>query len=92
MKTEIERRKPFLALVETWYSDDNAFVRQKMRPGRTGRIVPPLGRIVRDGAEDGTFTSRRPELTAHRRRPRERPQRRPWSAAAAKNPDVETLA
>jgi AcrR family transcriptional regulator len=44
------------ALLQVWYSDDNAVLRQKLRPGVADRIAPLLAEILRAGAEDGTFT------------------------------------
>ncbi|GAA0426632.1 hypothetical protein Acor_83690 [Acrocarpospora corrugata] len=37
------------ALLPVWYSDDNAIVRQKMRPALADRILPLLSDIVGDG-------------------------------------------
>ena len=59
-----QRRELLLALTEVWYSDDNALVRQKMRPGLAARITPLLARIIADGTAEGVFTTVRPELAA----------------------------
>lgn len=57
-----QRRELLLALTEVWFGDDNALVRQKMRPGLTDRLVPLLARITTDGAAEKVFTVAHPEL------------------------------
>jgi hypothetical protein len=47
-----------------WQSDDNAIVRQKLRPGIADRIAPLLAGIIDQGVREGVFTAVYPEQTA----------------------------
>lgn len=58
------RQDLLVALLEVWYSDDNAVVRQKMRPRLAERIVPLLTEIVRAGIGEGAFDAVLPEQTS----------------------------
>jgi hypothetical protein len=54
--------KAFLAgLARVWYTDDNAIVRQKVDEAIVVRRAPMLNAIVRQGIEEGTFTTLYPE-------------------------------
>jgi AcrR family transcriptional regulator len=59
-----QRRDLLLAMLQVWYSDDNAVVRQKLRPRLADRMAPLLARIVRDGVAEGVFTTRYPDQTS----------------------------
>jgi AcrR family transcriptional regulator len=59
-----EQRDLFLAVLETWTSDDNAIVREKVRRATALRLQPVLAPIVREGVEEGLFTVNSPEETA----------------------------
>jgi AcrR family transcriptional regulator len=61
---KLRRRDLLLALARVWYSDDNAIVRQKLRPRLADRMAPLLARIVRDGVAEGVFTAPYPDQTS----------------------------
>lgn len=58
------RRDLLIALLRVWQSDDNAIVRQKLRPGIAGRIAPLLADVVDQGVREGVFTAPYPDQTA----------------------------
>jgi AcrR family transcriptional regulator len=54
-------RKDFLlALLPTWYSDDNVLLREKMISEGLKSIGPPLAQIIRQGVQDGTLSTHYP--------------------------------
>jgi AcrR family transcriptional regulator len=59
-----ERRDLILALIRVWYSDDNAIVREKLRPYTVARFGPPLTTIIAQGRAEGVFDVRSPEDSA----------------------------
>lgn len=59
-----ERRDLVLGAIQTWASDDNAIVREKMRRSTRERLVPIVAAIVRQGVEEGLFTAGSPDDTA----------------------------
>jgi AcrR family transcriptional regulator len=50
-----ERKELLLALLETWYSDENVVVREKFRRHAAERLTPLLARIIEQGNAEGTF-------------------------------------
>jgi len=58
------RRDLLVALLRVWQSDDNAIVRQKLRPGIADRIAPLLVGVVDQGVREGVFTAPYPDRTA----------------------------
>jgi AcrR family transcriptional regulator len=58
------RRELMLALLEVWFSDDNAIVRDRLRRGMARRLTPVLTEIIRQGCRDGVFHAASPEGTA----------------------------
>jgi AcrR family transcriptional regulator len=55
-------RKTFLAkLLRVWYADDNIIVRQKVEEAIVERRVPLLTVIVRQGVQEGVFTTFYPD-------------------------------
>jgi len=50
-----------LALLPTWYSDDNTILRQKMTTEGIKSIGPHLTQVIRQGVEDGSFSTPYPE-------------------------------
>ena len=58
------RRELVLAVLEGWVSDRNAIVRDKLRALVRRRMRPVLVRIVREGCEEGVFSSADPDATA----------------------------
>jgi AcrR family transcriptional regulator len=59
-----ERRELMLALLEVWYSDDNAIVRDKVRRSSVAVLVPLLSTIVEQGRVEGVFSARSPDGAA----------------------------
>jgi AcrR family transcriptional regulator len=58
------QKELILNLLSTWYSDENALIRQKMNEGSlkgTPRILEPM---IRQGIEEKMFTTRYPEQVA----------------------------
>jgi TetR/AcrR family transcriptional regulator, transcriptional repressor for nem operon len=50
-----------LALLQVWYTDDNAIVRQKMTSSGLKHITPMLTDIICQGAREGVFLTPHPE-------------------------------
>ena len=59
-----ERKELMLALLEVWYSDDNAIVRDKVRRSSVAVLVPLLSTIVEQGRVEGVFSARSPDGAA----------------------------
>ena len=59
-----ERKELVLGILRIWMSDDNAIVREKLRRQVATRLVPWLERIIGQGIDEGTFTSRHPDYLA----------------------------
>jgi AcrR family transcriptional regulator len=58
------RRDLALALLEAWLSDRNAILREKLRKMVARRLTPVLVRILRQGVDEGEFTTTDPEASA----------------------------
>jgi AcrR family transcriptional regulator len=59
-----ERRELMLALLEVWYSDDNAIVRDKVRRSSVAVLVPLLSTIIEQGRVEGVFSASSPDGAA----------------------------
>jgi AcrR family transcriptional regulator len=59
-----ERRELMLALLEVWYSDDNAIVRDKVRRSTVTGLVPLLSVIVEQGRVETVFSTSSPDGAA----------------------------
>ena len=59
-----ERRELMLALLQVWYSDDNAIVRDKLRRSTVICLVPLLSAIIEQGRVDGLFSASSPDDAA----------------------------
>jgi AcrR family transcriptional regulator len=59
-----EQREFLLELMKTWYSDDNAIVREKLRREQARRITPHLAAIIRQGVAEGSFMLADPDQMA----------------------------
>jgi TetR/AcrR family transcriptional repressor of nem operon len=46
----------FLTLLRTWYTDDNALVRQKVQSTTLRQLTPPLEEIIHQGIQEGVLT------------------------------------
>ncbi len=51
----------FLALLQVWYRDDNAIVRQKLRATGATWLAPWLSTIIRLGVQEGVLTTSYPD-------------------------------
>jgi AcrR family transcriptional regulator len=49
------RRELMVQLLQIWYSDENAIVREKLRRGMAERMTPVLAEIIRQGCAEGVF-------------------------------------
>ena len=56
-----EQKTFLLALLRVWYTDDNAIVRQKQQAMGIKRVAPLLTAIIRQGVEEGAFTTAYPD-------------------------------
>lgn len=59
-----EQKELILSLMRIWYTDENALIRQKLYAAslqHTPRILEP---IIRQGIDEGVFTTQYPEQTA----------------------------
>ncbi|OGO37854.1 MAG: hypothetical protein A2W35_03070 [Chloroflexi bacterium RBG_16_57_11] len=54
-----------LALLSVWVADENAIVRQKMFSTSVKLVTPPLAEIIRQGVQEGVFTTDYPEQVSH---------------------------
>jgi len=52
---KVARQEFFLGLLQVWYTDDNAIVREKMNAVTAERIVPLITTVVRQGIEEGVM-------------------------------------
>jgi AcrR family transcriptional regulator len=55
------RKEFLLSLIRTWYHDDNAVVRLKLRSDTLAWITPLLSQVIRQGIDEGVFTPSYPE-------------------------------
>jgi hypothetical protein len=58
---KVQRRDLLVSLTRVWCSDDNAVLRQKLRPGIADRIAPLLADIIGQGVQEGVFTVAYPD-------------------------------
>jgi hypothetical protein len=59
-----ERHEFLVRVIETWYSDDNAIVREHFRRKVVRVIGPQFAAIIRQGVAEGSFVLTQPDLTA----------------------------
>ena len=52
-----ERKDLMVAILEAWYSDHNAIVREHVRRAASMRLAPLLAEVVRQGKAEGVFTA-----------------------------------
>lgn len=55
------RRTFFLELLQVWYADENAIVRQKVHTAVIKRVTPLLTVIIRQGIQEGVLTTAYPD-------------------------------
>jgi AcrR family transcriptional regulator len=58
---KVQRRELLVALLRVWHSDDNAILRQKLRPSIADRIAPLLARIIHQGVSEGVLAAAHPD-------------------------------
>lgn len=56
-----DRKDYLMGLLDIWYADENAIVREKLRAALPERYGPLLTRIIRQGIEEGVMTVDYPE-------------------------------
>lgn len=56
-----EHKAYLLRLMQVWYNDENALVRQKLHAASVGRFVPVLTAIVHQGIQEGVLAPHYPE-------------------------------
>jgi AcrR family transcriptional regulator len=61
---QAERRELMVALLQAWYSDHNAIVREHLRRAAMVRLVPLIAVVVRQGTSEGSFSATSPEDAA----------------------------
>jgi AcrR family transcriptional regulator len=54
-----------LALLRVWLADENAIVRQKMFTSSVKQVTPSLAEIIRQGVQEGVFTTAYPDQVSH---------------------------
>jgi AcrR family transcriptional regulator len=59
-----EHREFVVQLIQVWYSDDNALVREKLRREQIHRVTPHIAAIIRQGVSEGTFALADPDQMA----------------------------
>src|SRR5262245_14695219 len=59
------RKDLLLAILRVWYHDDNALVREKVRAAMVEQFTPLLATIIRQGIEEGAFSTSDPEQVAN---------------------------
>ena len=59
-----QRKELLLALLDTWYSEENIVVREKFRRHVSERMTPVLRRIIEQGNAEGTFDASAPANSA----------------------------
>lgn len=60
-----EQKPLMLALLNIWYTDDNAIVRQKVRYAMIKNAVPPLNTIIAQGIKETVFNITYPDQTGN---------------------------
>jgi AcrR family transcriptional regulator len=56
-----ERKDYLMALLDVWYADENAIVREKLRAATPARYGPLLGRVIQQGIDEGLMTAAHPD-------------------------------
>jgi AcrR family transcriptional regulator len=56
-----DRKEYLMGLLDIWYADENAIVREKLRAALPERYGPLLTRIIRQGIEEGVMSADHPD-------------------------------
>ena len=59
-----ERHDFLIKVIDVWYSDDNAIVRERFRREAVRLVTPHFASIIRQGISEGTFSLTQPEEMA----------------------------
>jgi len=59
-----ERRDFLIKVIDVWFSDDNAIVRERFRRETVRLVTPHFASIIRQGISEGTFSLAQPEQMA----------------------------
>ena len=59
-----QQREFLLKVIDVWYSDDNAIVRERFRRETVRLVAPHFAQIIRQGISEGTFSLTQPEEMA----------------------------
>jgi AcrR family transcriptional regulator len=62
---KISQKTFMLELLQVWMGDENAIVRQKLMTSSIKSVAPMLTEIVRQGVEEGVFTSPYPDQVSN---------------------------
>src|SRR6266699_4923154 len=63
-REKLAHKEFVLAYLRVWYADENAIVRHKLYQARVKRLTPWLEEIIRQGVEEGVFTTPYPDQAA----------------------------
>jgi AcrR family transcriptional regulator len=63
-RSKAERKDLVLAVTQIWNSDSNAIVREKLRRMSVSRLTPMLSKVIKQGVDEGVFTTTSPDETA----------------------------
>ncbi len=61
---KLAHKRLVFAYLRVWYADENAIVRHKLYQARVKRLTPWLEEIIRQGVEEGVFTTPYPDQAA----------------------------
>jgi AcrR family transcriptional regulator len=61
VRWKVAQKSFMLALLRTWYADDNLLVRQKLRAMVLRQITPMFALIIRQGIQEGAFKASYPD-------------------------------
>lgn len=57
---KVDNKAFFLGILRTWYNDNNAIFRQKIKTASAKDVIPMLARIIDQGIAEGCFTAPNP--------------------------------
>lgn len=63
LRWKVTQKPLMLAILRVWLADENAIVRQKMFSATVKQVTPLLAEIIRQGIQEGVFTTQYPEQT-----------------------------
>jgi hypothetical protein len=63
-RSKTARKAYVLSILQVWYTDDNAIVREKATANMIKQIAPLLARVIRQGVQEGVLATPFPEQAA----------------------------